>query len=149
MFVYNYRLRDRYAVQVISLAVLADTVSSYRPDRYDDARWGCEIHFRFPVVKLLDWESPQRWQELEASDNVFALVVMAQIRAKATRDAEERTVWKFRLLRFARSGARGSAGPVFPVASLGTMRHLHAVPPYPRQQLGRHRSWRSILLIYA
>src|SRR5690606_1787867 len=99
MFVYNYRLRDRYAVQVVSLAVLADRVSSYRPDRYEDARWGCEIRFRFPVVKLMDWESPERWQALEASDNVFALVVMAQIRAKATRDPEERKAWKFRLLR--------------------------------------------------
>ncbi len=99
MYVYHYRLRDRYAVQVVSLAVLADTVPGYRPDRYEDARWGCEIRFRFPVVKLIDWESAERWRELEASDNVFALVVMAQIRAKASRDAEERKAWKFRLLR--------------------------------------------------
>lgn len=48
---------------------------------------------------MLDWESPERWQALEISDNVFALVVMAQIRAKATHDAEERKAWKFRLLR--------------------------------------------------
>lgn len=36
---------------------------------------------------------------LEGSDNPFALVVMAQIRAKATKDAEARKAWKFRLIR--------------------------------------------------
>jgi predicted transposase/invertase (TIGR01784 family) len=28
------------------------------------ARWGCEIAFRFPCVKLIDWQT--RWAELEA-----------------------------------------------------------------------------------
>ncbi|WP_407702738.1 MULTISPECIES: RpnC/YadD family protein [Thiorhodovibrio] len=36
---------------------------------------------------------------MEASDNVFALVVMAQIRAKVTDDAETLKRWKFRLMR--------------------------------------------------
>jgi hypothetical protein len=29
------------------------------------------------MVKLLDYDKPERWAELEASDNLFALVVMA------------------------------------------------------------------------
>lgn len=99
MFVYHYRLRDRYAVPVVSLAVLADTVPNYRPDRYHADLWNCEVLFRFPMVKLLDWASPERWQELEHSGNVFALVVMAQIRARASRDPDERKAWKFRLIR--------------------------------------------------
>jgi flagellar biosynthesis/type III secretory pathway protein FliH len=61
--------------------------------------WGCSIDFRFPVAKLLDWDTPERWPVLEASDNIFALVVMAQIRAKATKDAETRRAWKLRLIR--------------------------------------------------
>ncbi|WP_242519287.1 hypothetical protein [Halochromatium roseum] len=51
------------------------------------------------MVKLLDYAAPERWAELEASDNVFALVVMAQIRAKVTEDAETLKGWKFRLIR--------------------------------------------------
>ena len=99
MFVYNHRIRDTHAVPVASLAVLADTDAGFRPERYRDALWGCAIDFRFPVAKLLDWTTPERWAELEASDNLFALVVMAQIRAKASRDAETLRAWKFRLIR--------------------------------------------------
>jgi len=99
MFVYNHRIRDAHAVPVASLAVLADTDAGFRPERFSDALWGCVIDFRFPVAKLLDWSTPERWAELEASDNVFALVVMAQIRAKASKDAETLRAWKFRLIR--------------------------------------------------
>jgi hypothetical protein len=99
MFVYQYRLRDRYGLDVVSLAVLTDTTASFRPRQYRQARWGCGIAFRFPMVKLLDYAEPQRWGALEASDNIFALVVMAQIRAKVTDDAETLKGWKFRLIR--------------------------------------------------
>ncbi|RKT45267.1 hypothetical protein BDD21_2703 [Thiocapsa rosea] len=64
-----------------------------------DDLWGCALDFRFPVVKLIDWDTPEGWPALEASENPFALVVMAQIRAKATTDAETRKAWKFRLIR--------------------------------------------------
>ncbi len=47
----------------------------------------------------MDYAEPERWAELEASDNVFALVVMAQIRAKVTDDAKTLKGWKFRLMR--------------------------------------------------
>ena len=99
MFVYQTRLRDRYGLDVVSLAVLTDTAASFRPDRFRHRRWGCGIAFRFPMVKLLDYLATERWAELEASDNVFALVVMAQIRAKVTDEAETLKGWKFRLIR--------------------------------------------------
>ena len=99
MFVYNQRLRDAHAVAVASLAVLADADARFRPERYRDALWDCSLEFRFPVAKLLDWDTAERWAELEASENLFALVVMAQIRAKASRDVETRKAWKFRLIR--------------------------------------------------
>jgi len=50
MYVYNYRLFDRYQVEIISLAVLTDTNSDYRPNEYCSGRWGCEIRFRFPLI---------------------------------------------------------------------------------------------------
>ena len=97
MYVYHYRLTDRYGVDVVSLAVLADDVPGFRPRAYHRGRWGCEVAFRFPMVKLLDWEA--EWPALEASDNVFALVVMAQLRAKTERDVDVLAQWKFRLVR--------------------------------------------------
>jgi hypothetical protein len=51
------------------------------------------------MVKLLDYAEPGQWAALEASDNIFALVVMAQIRAKVTDDVETLKGWKFRLIR--------------------------------------------------
>ena len=99
MFQYNYRIRDRYGRSVVSLAVLSDSNRRFRPVCYEDGRWGCRILFEFPMVKLLDFAEPEQWAALEASDNVFALVVMAQIRAKVTDDAETLKGWKFRLIR--------------------------------------------------
>ena len=99
MYTYHYKIRDRYQVPVASLAVLADTDHGFRPQHYSAALWDCRVDFRFPMVKLLDDDEPERWAELEASDNVFALVVMAQIRAKVTDDGETLKGWKFRLIR--------------------------------------------------
>ncbi|MES9856498.1 MAG: hypothetical protein ABW166_07850 [Sedimenticola sp.] len=107
MYIYHYRLFDRYQVDVVSLGVLADSNANFRPAGYQWERWGCAIDFCFPSVKLLDWE--QRWEELEASDNLFALVVMAQLRAKSRQDAKERHAWKFHLVRlmYERGYSRG------------------------------------------
>ncbi|NWO11394.1 hypothetical protein HLV40_13420 [Chromohalobacter salexigens] len=97
MYTYQYRLRDRYGVDVVSLAVLADTRDSFRPASFRYQRWGCELTFTFPAAKLIDWE--KRWAELEASTNVFALVVMAQIHAKRLKDGATRKDVKVALIR--------------------------------------------------
>nr|WP_242479251.1 hypothetical protein [Lamprobacter modestohalophilus] len=99
MFTYHYKIRDTYQVPVASLAVLADADQGFRPQQYSAALWDCDLRFRFPMVKLLDYDEPERWAELEVSDNVFALVVMAQIRAKITKDAKQLKGWKFHLIR--------------------------------------------------
>ncbi|MBS7351112.1 MAG: hypothetical protein KIG95_13355, partial [Comamonas sp.] len=93
----QYRLRDRYQVDVVSLAVLADTRESFRPSSFAYQRWGCAVSFTFPVSKLIDWE--KRWGELEASENVFALVVRAQIHAKRIKDGASRQQVKIGLVR--------------------------------------------------
>lgn len=97
MYTYQYRLRDRYGVDVVSLAVLADTRDSFRPTTFHYQRWGCELTFTFPTAKLIDWEA--RWAALEASNNVFALVVMAQIKAKRVKDGATRKDVKVALIR--------------------------------------------------
>ncbi|NWO04469.1 MAG: hypothetical protein HLX50_01835 [Alteromonadaceae bacterium] len=97
MYTYQYRLRDRYGMDVVSLAVLADTRKSFRPTTFHYKRWGCGVIFTFPMAKLIDWEA--RWAELETSDNLFALVVMAQIRAKRVKDGASRKDTKVALTR--------------------------------------------------
>jgi len=97
MYVYNYRLFDRYRTDIVSLAVLADDTASYRPSDYHRARWGCTVRFHFPIAKLLDWHA--RWAELEANPNPFALVVMAHLKAQESKDGATRKGWKLRLVR--------------------------------------------------
>ena len=98
MFVYYYRLRDRYNRRVVSLAVLGDERASWRPDRYRHELCGCELEFRFPIVKLIDYA--EHTEELEQSDNPFAVLVLAHLKSQATKgDPSSRYAWKFRLVK--------------------------------------------------
>lgn len=98
MYIYNYRAFDLYHRPVISLAVLGDERRNWRPTTYH-CRWGeCELTFKFPMVKLLDYEL--RWSELTTSSNPFAMIVMAHLKTKATsKNPEEREKWKWLLVR--------------------------------------------------
>jgi hypothetical protein len=87
LFVYNYRLYDRYRRPVVSLAVLADDKPDWRPDSFGYQRWGCKVGIRFPAVKLLDYR--ERWAELERSANPFAVVIQAHLKTQETRHAAE------------------------------------------------------------
>ena len=98
MFVYHYRIFDRYNRAVASLAVLADDDPNWRPSEFRQDLFGCEVGLRFPAVKLLDFAAKDA--ELEASDNPFAKVVLAHLKARETRgDPSSRHVWKLRLIR--------------------------------------------------
>jgi predicted transposase YdaD len=98
MFVYSYRIYDRYRRPVVSLAVLCDPDPGWRPDHFGYNIWGCEASLRFPVVKLLDYGSLE--QRLEADKNPFAAVVLAHLKAIATEgDPEQRRTWKVRLVK--------------------------------------------------
>jgi hypothetical protein len=87
MYVYNYRLYDRHHRQVVSLAVLADETALWRPTGFGYALWGCEVGIKFPVIKLLDYRA--RWDELEASRNPFAVIVMAHLKSLETRQNDD------------------------------------------------------------
>lgn len=97
MYVYNYRLFDRYNRKVVSFAVLADGRLRWRPERFGFSLWGCTVDFLFPVIKLLDYAD--RVEELEREANPFAAVVLAHLKALATRrNAKSRHAWKVRLV---------------------------------------------------
>jgi hypothetical protein len=98
MFVYYYRLRDKYDLPIASLAILGDERETWRPRPFQRELWGCEVSFSFPMIKLLDYST--HWNELEESQNPFAIAVMAHLKTKETRnDAMARKEWKFRLTR--------------------------------------------------
>jgi hypothetical protein len=93
MFVYNYRIFDKYRRTVVSFAVLADESESWRPSGFGYGKWDCEVRMKFPVVKLTDYAA--KWEELEKSENPFAVVVMAHLKALETkRNPGQRRYWK-------------------------------------------------------
>ena len=98
MYVYNYRTYDRYRRPVASLAVLADEIALWRPERFVYEIWGCEASLRFPVVKILDYNNSEK--KLLEDTNPFAIVVLSQLKAMETRnDPEARTTLKFDLVK--------------------------------------------------
>ncbi len=98
MFVYHYRIFDRYNRTVVSLAVLGDDRKNWKPNQFGYEKWGTSIDFKFSVVKLLEYK--QQWSELEASLNPFALVVMAHLKTQETQDnRSERKKFKMALIR--------------------------------------------------
>jgi hypothetical protein len=98
MYVYNYRIFDRYNRPVASLAVLADDDADWRPTDFHSDLFGCEAGIRFPAVKLLDFAAHETM--LEASSNPFAQVVLAHLKARETHgDPAIRHAWKVRLVR--------------------------------------------------
>lgn len=48
MYIYNYRIFDRYDRKVVSLAVLADRQKGWRPTGYGYELWGSRWVSRFP-----------------------------------------------------------------------------------------------------
>ncbi|MEI2779840.1 MAG: hypothetical protein V9H25_00690 [Candidatus Competibacter sp.] len=58
MFSYNYRLFDRYARPVVSLAVLGEGQGE-TAGQFGYGRWGGETRFTFPVVCLNDYRDRQ------------------------------------------------------------------------------------------
>ena len=104
MFTYHARLIDRYEQPVVSLAVLTDGQAAWRSGTYAHDYWGCAVTFRYPVVKVIDWEG--REGELARMANPFAQVLLAQLAAITSRGQVEplAATWLAILRRLARAG---------------------------------------------
>ena len=80
IYVYRHRIWEKHKVDVASLVILCDDEENYRPNKYKKGIWGCELNFTFPIVKLLDFAG--NWAKMKNDGNPFAIVVMAQLKAK-------------------------------------------------------------------
>jgi len=97
MYVYNYRIFDKFGKDVVSLALLTDDNPNFRPREYRRALWGCNVLLEYPMVKSIDFR--ERWAELEASSNPFAIIVAAFLKTLETEgNVQERYSWKKKLL---------------------------------------------------
>jgi hypothetical protein len=100
IFVYHYRLFDRYKQPLISLVVFGDEEEDWQPNFYGYELAGCRLSFEFPTTKLLDFKDEKKWAELEKSNNPFSIVVRTHLKALETRwSPKKRLQWKKNLFR--------------------------------------------------
>lgn len=84
MFVCQCRAFDLYKRFVVSLAILADEEKSWRPSSFGYQMWGSKVSFQFNALKLLDYMP--RLDLLESSTNPFAIVTLAHLTGKQTKN---------------------------------------------------------------
>jgi len=97
MYIYNYRLFDKFRREIISLALLTDDNLQFRPNEYRRSRWGFELLCRYPIIKIIDYRD--HLPELETSSQPFALIVRAYLQTlKIAGNVQERYSWKKRFL---------------------------------------------------
>jgi hypothetical protein len=83
MMIYRYRIYDSRRLPIISIAILIDDNPHWRVDHYREECFGTYQEVGYIIVKLLDYQS--RRQELEAMNNRFAIVILAQLTALETK----------------------------------------------------------------
>jgi hypothetical protein len=99
MWVYHYRIWDRYQRPLVSLAVLADADPKWRPSRYRTEIAGCVQAFEFPIFKVLDCEDPAG--AFERTGNPFALLVAAhQVALRTKQDLAARVEERFGVVKY-------------------------------------------------
>ena len=95
MFVYYYRAFDNKLdekVPVASAAIFTDDDPDYKPCEYNVEFCGFELHFKIPIVKILDYKfDPVLSKKLETSDSPMAIVTKAQLKSLELKKSDEET----------------------------------------------------------
>ena len=82
MYIYNYRIFDRYNKPILSIAILADDNPNWRPSLYERSSRYNRLQFEFATIKLLDYA---KQPALTEHANPFAIVIWAHIESLRTR----------------------------------------------------------------
>lgn len=100
MFQYYGRLREHHPEhQVLSCAILLDHENGPDVGTFRSESLGCELVFRFPVVRLANWRGRMAELQQQAHTNPFAVVVLAQLEYRATQPDAGRLAGKLALAR--------------------------------------------------
>ena len=81
MFTMSYRILDKYQVAPVALAVFVDTLIPSSFDTYEHTIYGTKTMYQYNTYKIIE----QIETELLKSDNLFALVVLANLRTIQTK----------------------------------------------------------------
>ena len=87
MFLYNFRIVNKHNKTVATFVILTDSNKNWKPSSYSSNTLLTKINFEFASIKLLDYED--KIEELQASTNPFAMVVIAHLRLHKTKNTPE------------------------------------------------------------
>ena len=96
MYTCQHRAYDLHRRLVVGLAILADEEANWRVSEYRQEIFGSEVVYKFNAVKLLDYLD--HLSDLEMSSNPFAIVTLAHLRAKQTKNQPEKRYREKRIL---------------------------------------------------
>jgi hypothetical protein len=77
MYIYNYRIRDRYNRRVVAWAILTDKNKRFVPNQYKESYLGTSILYQFNIYKVI----AQNEELLRQSNNPFAIVILTVLLA--------------------------------------------------------------------
>ena len=98
LYIYNYRIFDRYHKNVITLVILTDDNKKFRPEKYEVKYPDTALTLKFGTRKLLDYR-PQI-AKLEKDKNPFAVITLTYLRLmEAKNDNAKKYFWKFTLIK--------------------------------------------------
>lgn len=97
MFIYGYRIYDKYQQAILSCAILIDTDKHWRPNNFKIGFADSYLCSQVVMIKMIDYQN--QLNELEMSSNVFACVIYNQLCAieLLRKSHEERKQGKFAL----------------------------------------------------
>ncbi|BAZ36712.1 hypothetical protein NIES4101_26320 (plasmid) [Calothrix sp. NIES-4101] len=90
VYIYSSRIYSKYNKKVVSIAVLGDDNPNWKPSQFGYSLFGYTLNVEYPIIKLLDYQQQQ--PQLSASNNPFAIVVLAHLAALNT--TNDRTLRK-------------------------------------------------------
>jgi len=94
MFRYYYRIFDRYRKPVTALAIFTGADSKAMPQRYEHSFMGTSLIYGYNTFRIMDYSD----EELSASPNPFALVVLAAKGALLAGKIPEKELLEHKLL---------------------------------------------------
>ena len=77
MYIYRYRIQDRYDRPVVAWAILTDKNKKFHPTEYKESLLGTEMIYRFNAYKVIN----QSEKALKESENPFAIVLLTVLLA--------------------------------------------------------------------
>jgi len=96
MFVYFYRILDRYKKEIAAIAIFADDNRNFNPSSFRYEFFDTKLVYKYRTYKILESSS----EKLVTSSNPFALAVLAARNAMdAKNDEEKKLRFKLKLIK--------------------------------------------------